>query len=187
MGLQLVTPPEESFVGLTTLKSFLRIDHDEQNSLLQTLLAAETTYAEGFTGRPLVLQTWDYYQDEFPTDGAIHLPLDGVTAVSAVYYLDSAGGEQTLDAADYDVDLASRPVRVALASGASWPTSYEGINAVRVRFTAGAANAEDYIADLQLAIMLRVKAGYDGGDQAQALRDAADVYLKRRRVIVSLA
>jgi 1,2-phenylacetyl-CoA epoxidase PaaB subunit len=32
-----------------------------------------------------------------------------------------------------------------------------------------------------------VQATFDGGDQAQALRDAAEVYLRRHRVELSMA
>ncbi|MDP3495662.1 MAG: head-tail connector protein [Hyphomonadaceae bacterium] len=195
MALQLVDAPADLFIDLATVKAHLRIDHDAHDDLLELLIAAETAYAEKFTGLALALQTWDYYQDAFPAEAdpqIIRLPLGRVTDIDAVYYLDASGTEQTLDAALYDIDLAGIPARVALASSATWPPTYDGVNAVRVRFTAGvdtgiSPNSAEEMKDIQLAIMLRVQAGYDGGDRAQALLDASEIYLKRRRVIVSFA
>lgn len=196
MALELVTGADVAPVSRETVKEHLHVEHTEHDDLIDTYIAAETAFAESFTGRALVAQTWDYYQDAFPGESDnlqyVRLPLGKVLSVSAVYYLDADGAEQTWDAANYDVDLASVPARISLAANASWPTTYDGFNAVRVRFTAGTQDTgvsptpEDVLKDIQLAIMLRVQADYDGGEQAAALRDVSEIYLKRRRIVVSL-
>jgi hypothetical protein len=113
--------------------------------------------------------------------------------VDAVYYLDAAEAEQTLDAGLYNVDTASIPARIHLAADGAWPSTYDGINSVRVRFTAGSVDtgvsppSSDVLKDIQLAIMLRVQADYDGGEDAEKLRYASEIYLKRRRVHLALA
>lgn len=196
MALELVTGPAIAPVSRTDVKAHLRVEHTGDDSLIDLYIGAETAYAEDFTGRVLVSQTWDYYQDAFPLECEpqfIRLPLGKVTAVSAVYYLDANGAEQTLDAANYDVDLASVPARIHISATGTWPTTYDGVNGVRVRFTAGSEDTgvspatPDVLKDIQLAIMLRVQADYDGGEDAEALRSASEVYLKRRRVYLSLA
>lgn len=196
MSLQLVDAPDIAPVDRTMVKAHLRVEHSDDDALIDTYIAAETAYAEDFTGRALVAQTWDYFQDGFPTEGTpqiIELPLGNVTAVTAVYYRDGDYTEQTLDAALYNLDLASSRARIRLAESASWPTIYDGVNAVRVRFTAGSADTgvspatPDVLKDIQLAIMLRVQADYDGGEDAKPLRDAAEVYLRRRRLHLALA
>lgn len=196
MGLTLVTAPADPPVTRDMVKAHLRVEHDDHDALIDTYIAAETAYAEDFTGRAFVAQTWDWIQDAFPGEcdvpQFIRIPKANVTAVSAVYYLDADGAEQTLDAARYDVDLSGDYARVVLAANASWPTTYDGANAVRIRFTAGSEDSgvspstPDVMKDIQLAIMLRVQADYDGGEAAAGLREASKIYLKRRRVIVSL-
>lgn len=196
MALELVTAPAEPPVTRAMVKAHLKVDYTDADDLLDLYIAAETAFAEDFTGRALMSQTWDYYQDAFPAEDEpqfIRLPLGKVTAVSAVYYLDADGAEQTLDTADYDVDLASVPARIHLSANGSWPTTYDGVNGVRVRFTAGQEDTgvspatPDVLKDIQLAIMLRVQADYDGGEEAEGLRAASEIYLKRRRVHLSLA
>jgi uncharacterized phiE125 gp8 family phage protein len=196
MALELVTAPAEVPVTRAMAKSHLRVEHTEKDDLIDLYIAAETAYAEDFTGRALVTQTWDYYQDAFPAEGdpqQIRLPLGKVASVTAVYYLDADAVEQTLDAANYDVDLASVPARIHLSASGTWPTTYVGVNGVRVRFTAGSEDTgvspatPDVLKDIQLAIMLRVQADFDGGEDAEALRAASLVYLKRRRVHLAIA
>lgn len=196
MGLQLVTAPSEPPVTRDMVKAHLRVEHDDDDDLIDLYIAAETSYAEDFTGRAFVTQTWDYFQDAFPGEcepQIIELPLGKVTSVSAVYYLDADGAEQTLDAGIYDTDLASERARISLTDGASWPSTYDGLNGVRVRFTAGTEDTgvspatPDVMKDIQLAIMLRVQADYDGGEDADRLRNAAEIFLRRRRLHLALA
>jgi uncharacterized phiE125 gp8 family phage protein len=196
MGLQLVTAPTIPPVTRDMVKKHLRVEHTDKDDLIDLYIAAETSWAEDFTGRAFVVQTWDYFQDAFPGEcdpQVIELPLGAVTSVTDVFYLDADGAEQTLDVGLYDVDLASVPARIHLAANASWPTIYDGMNGVRVRFTAGSEDTgvspatPDVLKDIQLAIMLRVQADYDGGEDAQALRDASEIYLRRRRVHLALA
>jgi uncharacterized phiE125 gp8 family phage protein len=196
VGLQLVTGPAVPPVTRTTAKAHLHVEHTDDDDLIDTYIAAETAFAESFTGRALVSQEWDYYQDAFPAEcdpQEIRLPLGKVLSVSAVYYLDAGGTEQTLDAANYDVDLASVPARVTISATGTWPTTYDGVNAVRARFTAGQEDTgvspaePDVLKDIQLAILLRVQADYDGGEAAKGLREASEIYLKRRRVHLALA
>lgn len=195
MGLELVTGPAEPPVSRAMVKAHLRVEHTDDDALIDIYIAAETSYAEDFTGRAFVSQTWVYSQDAFPGEcepQVIELPLGKIISVDAVKYLDADGAEQTLDAALYDVDIASAPARIALAANASWPTTYDGLSGVRVTVTAGtedtgvSPSTPDVLKDIQLAIMLRVQADYDGGEDAQALRDASLVYLKRRRVHLGL-
>lgn len=196
MGLQLVTAPAVAPVSRETVKQFLHVEHTDKDDLIDVLIGAETAFAESFTGLALVSQTWDYYQDAFPAEDDdlqyIRLPLGNVISVTGVFYLDGDAVEQEWDVANYDVDLASVPARIHLADAASWPTTYDGVNAARVRFVAGQQDtgvspaSQDVLKDIQLAIMLRVQAGFDGGEQAKTLRDASEVYLKRRRITVSL-
>jgi uncharacterized phiE125 gp8 family phage protein len=196
MGASLVTAPTESPVTLAQVKEHLRVEHTEHDDRIQLYLDAETAFAEDFMGRALAPQVWDYVIDAFPlTTDAIQfvtLPLPTVMSVDGVFYNDADLTEVEFDAASYIADIASQPARIGLASGASWPTTYEGLNAVRIRFTTGYSDggsppAAEVRADIKIALMLRVQADYEGGEQAKALRDAAEVYLRRHRVHLALA
>lgn len=193
MSLRLVTAPSSYPVSLAETKTHLRVDHDDMDDHIELIIQAETAYSEDFTGRKLVPQTWDVLIDAFPEDAPLRLPIPKVNSVEAVYYLDGDGAEQTLDSSVYVADVDSEPARFYRAEGASWPTTQDGLNSVRIRMTvgnelAGSSPPEpEVLADMKIAILLRVQATYDGGDSAQALRDIADIYLRRRRVHLALA
>lgn len=145
MGLKLITPPEDDPISLDQAKAHLREDSDDFDEQIEAFIAAATEFAEGFQGRALIDQTWDLYLDAFPCAkweglrriNAINIPKPPLIEVAGVFYLDSDGVEQTLDAASYTVDTANEPGRVVLKSSASWPTLPNLANAVRVRFRAG--------------------------------------------------
>jgi uncharacterized phiE125 gp8 family phage protein len=195
MGLTLITEATADVVALADMKAHLRVEHTDHDDLIQTYIDAEVAFSEDFTGRALAPQTWDYTFDAYPVEGEpqrIDLPLARVISVDAVYYKDADGVEQTLSEDDYVVDLTSQPARIALVPNGSWPITYEAIDSGRVRFQAGYSDGNspigaDVAEDIKLAIKLRVQADYDGGDQADKLREASLIYLRRRSVNLSLA
>ena len=139
MGDVLVTPPAAYPVSIEETKAHLRVEFDDDDALIEAMLQAAIGYAESFTGRALIDQTWDLFLDAFPTDGsAIRIPRPPLIAVTAVYYRDSAGDEQEFDSSNYLTDTSpSDKSRLQLAYGKSWPSPQTRINAVRIRYRAG--------------------------------------------------
>jgi len=169
MGLVLVTPPASSPISLTEVKAHLRVDHTDEDTHIQLLIDAATTYLDGWTGilgRCLVSQTWDLYLDSFPTcETSIEIPLSPLISVSSVTYTDTAGDPQTVDSDDYTVDTITPPGWVVPDSSFSWPATMDAVNAVKVRFVAGYSSVP---AAIKAAMLLMV----------------ADLYENREPVII---
>jgi uncharacterized phiE125 gp8 family phage protein len=55
----------------------------------------------------------------------------------------------------------SEPGRIVLAYGKSWPSTYDEIQAVQIRFVCGYATAADVPAEIKLAILLKVAQLYE--------------------------
>lgn len=141
MALTLITPPTSQVVTTTEAKSFLRIDHSDDDTLIDLLIEAATKHLDGRNGtlqRALNPQTWELSYDSFPC-GSIEIPLPPLTEVLSVKYDDSNGDEQTIASTNYYVDIASEPGWVVPVSTFIWPTPLVAANAVRIRFTAGYA------------------------------------------------
>lgn len=195
MALKLIEAATEYPITLAEAKAFMSVEHSDHDGRITLLIAGETAYAEELTGRALCPQTWDYFADAFPGEAGpqhIEIPLAKVIRVDGVFYLDADGSEQEIDAADYVADVDSTRARIALAPNGTWPTTYEGLNAVRVRLVAGYADAgsspltADVLADIKLALLFRVRADYVAGDDAELFRKTADIYLIRHRVHLGL-
>lgn len=137
MGYKLVTAPSSVVISLEEAKQHLRVDHSDEDDLIEAYTEAATGAVEQESGRALVDQTWDLYLDAMPdsADDPIEIAKPPLLEILGVFYRDSAGDEQEFAAASYNIDDTSIPARIVAVS--AWPTAKEMINAVRVRFRAG--------------------------------------------------
>lgn len=130
-------PPAATPPALTLLeaKLHLRVEHAAEDALILALATAATAAAEHETGRQLVTQEWQTWLDGWPSADTIALAQTPVSAV-VIKYVDPAGDEQTLSAADYVLIPGTVPA-VIRTSGA-WPAlSSSAPYPVRITATAG--------------------------------------------------
>lgn len=195
MGLKIVTRPTALPVTLEEIKDQARVDFADDDDALEAILRGAIAYAERFTGRALIEQTWDYFADGFPESGKpIRLPKPPLISIGGVFY-GGSGNEQEIAAAGYLVDDDPDDyARILMAGSAAWPTLSTGLlNGVRVRFTAGyvddASPAQNVVPpEIRNGIILRVKADYDDDPQsAERNRSTADLLFRLYRVHSALA
>ena len=142
-------------VGLDDMKLHLRVDIDDDDALITSLIKAATRSVENITRRALITQTWEMALDNWPGSGEIVIPLPPLQSISSIKYKDSEGVESTWDAANYIVEVRSDPGRVKLAYEASYPTdTLYPIGAIKVTFVAGYGDAAT---DITEAITAAVK------------------------------
>lgn len=110
-----------------------------EDGYLTRLIRSARQRAEHLTQRALLPQTWGVKLDAFPE--AIELERTPVASVTSVKYLDVNNVEQTLSPLDYVVDNFGMAAYIVPAYGKTWPDTYPEINAVRVEYVAGYANA----------------------------------------------
>lgn len=154
MALKLITAPAAEPVSLAEAKAQCRIDGSDEDALIALMISAARRAAEIRSGRALVTQTWELALDAFPAS-AIELPMPPVQSIVSIKYLDAAGVEQTIDAADYALDTyGSQRHWVLPAQNVSWPDTLDAANAVKIRFTAGYGAAADVPQDIKMWILL---------------------------------
>lgn len=98
----LITPPGDLPVSLDLAKMHLRIDHDDDDVLISSLINTAVDHLDGWTGvlgRCLVEQAWR--QDFDALARCLPLPLGPVIEIVSVDYVDANGSEQTMDPGDY--------------------------------------------------------------------------------------
>ena len=137
----------------------MQVGHAEHDALIGELIAAAVAQLDGpngWLGRFLVEQTWDYKIDAFPEHGScIKLPLWPVQSLTSISYVDTDGNSQTWGA----------------AYGKSWPATRDQKEAVTLRGVFGYADSgsspEDYGAnvpdDIRFGIGMQVKLWYETG------------------------
>jgi uncharacterized phiE125 gp8 family phage protein len=163
MGLSIVTQPASEPLSLAEAKSHLRVDISDDDTLIGEYIESARVFAEGVTRRAFVAQTWDFTLDRFPL-GAIKLPVQPVTSVSYVQYVDTAGSTQTFtegtspDVAKYDVFTDGPRSTIVPKYNQVWPDTRDHPNVVTVRFVAGYTA---FPADLKQALRLLVGHQYE--------------------------
>jgi uncharacterized phiE125 gp8 family phage protein len=108
-------------VPLSTIKSALRIDYDDDDADLIRLREAAFAMVERRTGRALTQRTDTLYLSTFSDTVIPGFPFG---AVSSVSYTDPNGTAVTMPAASYWIDLSDGPMPVLRFL--DWPAIKEG-------------------------------------------------------------
>lgn len=152
MGLTLTTAPSYYPVNLDEAKAHLRVDHADEDTLIEALIAAATEMAEDYTGRSFLERTWTHTRERF--ENWMELPRGPVTSVTGITYIDSVlylsdpGGTTvqspdgyyrvlTLDATEYVTHLDGPIGAIALNIDGEWPSLAHRADAVRIVFKSG--------------------------------------------------
>lgn len=157
--------PAQPVVTLDAVKQHLRVDFNDDDTVIMALIQAAIDHLDGWSGilgRALVNQTWRQDFGGFYACEKLRLPLVPVTAAPTVKYFDGENAEQTLPDTYWQVLTDELGPYVALKPGQAWPTVYSRPDAVSVTFVAGyGAAGADVPSALQVAIMTHVKMSYD--------------------------
>ncbi len=193
----IATAPDGSqpVVSATEVKSFLRIDGTEDDTLLATLVTVATRRLEEFISRKFITQTWDIYFDAFPREdreafrgesswwdgtkeGAmtelvgdaqfIDLPFGPLQSITYLKTYDNDGTAYTMTASQYYADTKSPFGRLGLTLGNIWPTTVlRPANGVEIRGVFGmSATAAALPAEVRQATMLMVSKMYENRGDA---------------------
>ncbi len=138
-----VTPPAADKPLLTKdeCKQFLRIDHADEDTLIESFRDGVTAYLDGYAGilgRALINQTWKVNLCRWPSCD-IRLPLSPVSSIASIKYWDAAtpSVQQSVTASDYSLleDALSPYVKFIPAFAA--PALYDREDAIEVLFVTG--------------------------------------------------
>jgi uncharacterized phiE125 gp8 family phage protein len=159
MQVRVITPPQRPLT-LDEVKLHLRVEHDDEDTLIEALIDAATGHLGGpggWLGLAIGAQTLEATDWSFgclSTHTPLLLPYAPISAPISVKYLDGAGAEQTLDGASYDLYLDEGLI---LASGVSLPALAWRGDALRIRYAAGATISSE----LRLAMLLLIGHWYE--------------------------
>lgn len=176
MPLILTAGPTCEPVPLTEAKIHCRVDNDNEDALLASLILAARLHVEQSLNLALIRQSWSLYLDAWPTKAWVELPLSPLISVNAVRLYSAPDIYTTLDPDSYFVDTISRRPRLARAVTLSWPIPGRAVNGIEIAFTAGfGENVDDVPMPLRQAIKMLVAHWYEArepvtiGDDATAM------------------
>ena len=137
---------------LKEVKDYLRIDHNHEDALLNSINPAARKWAENFCQRSFFTQTWVLKLDSFPTINCIELLMSPIASVTTIKYYDADNSLQTWDSSNYNIDTNSRIGRIEAVD--TWPTTYDKLNAVEITYVAGLTDVDNIPAYVKIAILI---------------------------------
>src|SRR5690606_18082010 len=150
MTSYLLAGPAEEPVSLAEARAFLKVDADNEDALITTLIGAARLHVEGVTGKALVAQSWRKVIHAWPESRRVRLPVGPVSAIAAINAVAESGASQEigLEAFSLDGDMLLVP---DVVMGMPRLQSRQGIE---IDYVAGFGDAaEDVPADLRTALL----------------------------------
>jgi uncharacterized phiE125 gp8 family phage protein len=183
MPWKVTTAPVNEPWTLAEVKSYLKIDDSNEDSMLNTLIKGARMVAESYLNQGLITQTVTEKLDRLG-DPTIYLSVSPVLAVSSFQYANSENTTATFAATDYVVDTFSKPARLNLGYGKTWPTLYGNINDVTITYTVGYGTESSAVPfQIRQAILLMVADTYENRqDYVRKLPTASQYLLDQYRV-----
>ena len=162
MQFKIKTQPTDEPVTLGEAKAQIRVDHSDEDDLIQRMIGAARGWVEKHLDQPLMEQTITGATDVFP--GTLELT-PNLRSVVEVRYVDGGDVEQTVDPSSYLVDDFSRVGAVYPSPGKSWPDSRGAPFDVQVDFVAGYETPADVPDEIKSAVLLLVGHWYANREQ----------------------
>jgi hypothetical protein len=186
MPLVQTSPPAIEPVTLSDVYLQSRIIDSSEDVLLTLLIGAARRYAEMYTGRSFITQSWRLVLDSFPgmqmggyapfgagftlPGNAILLSRGLVQSVS-ITYTAMDGNVYTVPTTDYVAELSGDPARLAPVFGKIWPIPLPQIGAVKIDYVAGyGLTAASVPEGIRQWILLRVATLYENREEVAVLK-----------------
>lgn len=165
-------------VTLSEAKLYCKVDGDEDDELIASLITAARQQAEEYTRRSFVTQTLELSLDledlfEHPY---IELPRSPVQSIESINSYDGDDQESVVSSSSYRLSGD----RVVLTSGGTWPSNLRDRDCIVVRYVAGYGAASAVPEAIKTAIKAMVAHAYD--NRAQVSIDAGLPYLHPYKV-----
>ena len=188
MAIKIITPPSVEPITLEEAKQHLRVDGNDDDILIMSLIKQAREWCEDYQNRKYITQTLELVLDTFPNGNAIVFnSCSPVQKVESIKYYDENRQEYLFDESNYIADLDGFVNRVVLNRGKHWPRiELQSVNAIRIRVVAGYGDEGDKIPEaIKWAIILQMKLLYDDyrPEEKTKLEEARNALLSMNRVI----
>lgn len=144
MALSLTVAPAAEPISVDEARDHLRLFHADDDAYLENfVIPAARRWAETYTHRAFITQTWTLRLNGFGCGAPISLPRPPLVSISSVAYVDTAGTSQTWAASSTGYTLEQPSGDTALHAsirpsyGVVYPSTRDVVDSVTITFVAG--------------------------------------------------
>ncbi len=149
----LLVGPTVEPISLADAKTYLRVSGTEDDSLIETLIAAARVHVETLTRRALITQDWRKILDCWPEKRQVELPLGPIQSLVAVRTFDDDGTPTELPLTQFVPETNSAPAKVLLPKQAP-NTQLRAIASIEIDYRVGyGATADAVPQDLRQSLL----------------------------------
>ncbi|KQZ01664.1 hypothetical protein ASD45_12970 [Pseudolabrys sp. Root1462] len=159
MSSILLTAPAVEPLSLAEAKAFLRVEHNDDDDVIGSLIASARIHVEAQTRRALITQGWRLTRDAWPAAGRLNVVPAPLKALTAVRVYDGGGNAASLDLQSFVVDTAGSAIAFA-----PWAVAQPGrsVAGIELDITAGYGDAAGDVPEaLRQAVRLLVAHWYE--------------------------
>lgn len=139
-GLKRLTQPPVEPVSLAEAKAHIRVDTEDDDALIQALIASSREWVENYLDRTLIRTQWQMRLDFFPHSIALPRPPftpEQQLQTVAITYTDANGSTVALPGSQYRVLGDRTPAVVMPPYSGSWPSARYDSDSITVAWWAG--------------------------------------------------
>lgn len=160
----LLEPPASEPISLAEAKNFLRVEHDADDALISSLIAAARGQVESATRRVLITQTWRIVLDRWPASARIIAPVNPLRALLAARVLAADGTPTALDMDAFTLNTVAVPGVIAFER-ANVSEPGRALAGIELDVSAGYGEVASVPAPLLQAIRLLLARAYEHRDR----------------------
>lgn len=170
--------PGTGIVTKAEAKAQCRIDHDDDDLLIDRLVLVASTTVQERAGKALVTQDWDVVLSS--ASGCVTVPrgLTPVQSIVSVTYKDPAGAPQTATLADFQVTGDEDGAVIKPKTGKVWPATDGEDESLVIKLRCGFGALTDVPENLRHASLMLIGHWYENrattGDSMAVIPDAAE-------------
>ncbi|MEQ1902394.1 MAG: head-tail connector protein [Devosia sp.] len=142
MTSNLLAGPAEEPLALAEAKAWLRLDGDDEDALVATLVAAARLHVESTSRRALIAQSWRLVLDRWPESRIVRLPVSPLLEVTSITAYDPDGVASDVSLEDITEGIAELILPATLTT----PMLREH-NGIAIDYVAGYAEAAAGVPD----------------------------------------
>ncbi len=182
--------PTNKVLELEQVKSFLRVDNEDENVLIEMLIDTAYDECERYTNRTILTTTWAKSFDYVPgwisslmQPEGFNLSYGPIQSLVSMVLLLSDGTNRTLNLGDYQLSQINYDGVVSLAYGKSWWADVvQPRNGITITYTAGYGDtAASVPGGLKLGMLQYIAHVYENRDAdintMQQVQDSWDKYV----------
>jgi len=146
--LERTVKPVLAPVTLDQVKTDLRLQYDNEDSLINSLIAAATDFMDvpnGLINKALITQTWVLSCSGFNENRIIDIPITPVQSIQSIQYYDVDDVLQTFDMANVYVYGDENSAWVEAKKAYAIPAFFDRRDAVIITFIAGFGDSPDAV------------------------------------------